>query len=781
MSSCPPSELLIRLGSGALGAATYCSLEDHVESCEPCQAFLQRLVDLGPRVAHGAAARLPAPESIPVIPDLTVERELGRGSMGVVYLARQESLQRLVALKILCLGPDTDSRERERWRREARAASRAPHPNAVQVFQVGESAGWLYLVFEYVPGGTLKDRLKEPLPPAVAARLLNDLARAVGHFHRSGVLHLDLKPSNILLDGETDSGWERVTPKVADFGISRLRNEPGATTGSRDGPLGTPDYMAPEQAAARRALLGPACDIYALGAILYHTLSGRPPFQAASVVETLDQVRGQEPVPPRRLNPSIPRDLDTVCLKCLQKDPRRRYESAEALADDLRRWREGRSITARPASALEHAWRWCRRRPAIAALASILMLTLAAGFAGLLLLLEHSETERIKAVTARRLAEENGNTSVAMIIQFTRLASAAFSDPSQPLLDDRTDETAQILRDRIGELKNHPGFDRKILGHLGTLERMRAQRLNARGQREAARGLLSESLALLEAGRQADPGDQWLIQQHISSLVHLGGVVFAENQVDRALDCLDKAAALIPAIQAQPDRIRYLVAVSNARRSYTDQLAARGDRQRFERALEADCRMFDSVSALDRSDRSVVICMALTLAGLSGQRAPHLELADEFSSPGSDDAGPETWADQRLADVQAACKIIGIDRSVTPEVVWGAAPSVFEITSAQRRSSKLADARRTGERYRAVADRLVAHFPERPVAYLVLSEAFVQQSKTAWRDNDVTAVNRLERQALDAARHALALDSGNDDARRLVADREFRVARLSGK
>src|SRR5206468_1096799 len=145
----------------------------------------------------------------PDIPDLAIERELGRGSMGVVFLARQENLQRLVALKVLRVGPDSGTRERGRWRREARAASRAPHTNAVQLFEIGEAGGWPYLVFEYVSGGTLKDRLREPLPPADAARLLEDIARGVGHFHRAGVLHLDLKPSNILLGGAQDAAWER--------------------------------------------------------------------------------------------------------------------------------------------------------------------------------------------------------------------------------------------------------------------------------------------------------------------------------------------------------------------------------------------------------------------------------------------------------------------------------------------------------------------------------------------------------------------------------------------
>ena len=225
------------------------------------------------------------------------------------------------------------------------------------------------LVLEYVPGGTLADRITERLAPRAAARIAEIIARAVSHIHCSGLLHLDLKPSNILLDGDAAKGWEAVNPKVSDFGIARSV-EPGATDTGSAGPGGTPSYMAPEQITKPRKEMTAQADIHGIGAILYHMLTGRPPYQGLTPLETIDQVRLLEPVPPRRFSAAIPRDLETICLKCLHKNPARRYASAEALADDLKRWLEGHPITARPVSMMERAWRWCRRRPAAAALAA---------------------------------------------------------------------------------------------------------------------------------------------------------------------------------------------------------------------------------------------------------------------------------------------------------------------------------------------------------------------------------------------------------------------------
>jgi hypothetical protein len=265
---------------------------------------------------------------------------LGSGGMGIVYHARQVPLDRPVALKMILAGAHAGRHQLARFRFEAEAIARLQHPHIVQVFEAGERDGWPYLAMEYVDGGSLAQKLNgTPLPPHQGAQLVESLARAVSYAHQRGIIHCDLKPANVLL---TEDG----TPKITDFGLARrLDGEAGLT---QSGSIrGTPSYMAPEQAEGRAKDIGPATDVYALGAVLYELLTGRPPFRAATVLETLDQVRSRPPLSPRCLQPRLPRHLEVICLTCLQKDPRQRYPSAGALAEDLRRFRGGEPIQAR--------------------------------------------------------------------------------------------------------------------------------------------------------------------------------------------------------------------------------------------------------------------------------------------------------------------------------------------------------------------------------------------------------------------------------------------------
>jgi eukaryotic-like serine/threonine-protein kinase len=407
MSECPGEAALRLLGTDTLGDWTYTAIEQHVEGCPKCKAFLERLAHRG----RDSTVVLPGPERWPSIPGFEMQSELGRGAMGVVYLAIETGLDRLVALKILpgTLGPDTSTGPGRRWMREARAIASVRHPNVVPLCDYGEADGWFYLVLEYVPGCNLRKRLAEPLPPRVAAGLMEMIARAVGHVHSRGLLHLDLKPSNILLDCEENASWDGVTPRISDFGLALSNDDAGAGASEKSlrGLRGTPSYMAPEQAAASGGVVGAAADIHALGAILYELLTGRPPFQGTTTLETLDQVRGQNPVLPRQLIPKIPHDLETIALKCLEKTPSRRYALAESLADDLRRWLDGRPINARPGSPIEYAGRWCRRQPVIAALALTLLLTLTGSVVGLLALLRRSENSRSRSEADYQLASRS--------------------------------------------------------------------------------------------------------------------------------------------------------------------------------------------------------------------------------------------------------------------------------------------------------------------------------------------------------------------------------------
>jgi serine/threonine protein kinase/tetratricopeptide (TPR) repeat protein len=373
---------------------------------------------IGP--APRAAVRWHSPAGYEIL------REVGRGGMGVVYEARQKSLGRVVALKMVLAGNYVGPAERARFRQEAEAAARLQHPNIVQIHEVGECDGLPFLSLEFVEGGSLSRLLNgTPQPPLPAAGLVATLAEAMHHAHQQGIIHRDLKPANILLagGGRQPPGGQplpggshpplaNLIPKIADFGLAKLlRDEAGeSVSGSptQTGDiLGTPSYMAPEQATGQAWKIGPATDVYALGAILYELLTGRPPFRGTNRIETLLQVQTQEPVSPRRLQPGVPRDLETICLKCLHKEPQRRYAGAAGLADDLQRFLAGRPIQARPVGVLGRVSKWARRRPAVAGLLGVSGALLLALVVVVLVSNVWLTRERDTAREQRRQAEHN--------------------------------------------------------------------------------------------------------------------------------------------------------------------------------------------------------------------------------------------------------------------------------------------------------------------------------------------------------------------------------------
>ena len=427
MTLCPSDEKLTHHLAETLNVAERNALTRHVEGCAVCQKQLDRLTEISepemwqrvalPRRGSQGEANLMlrlkqkplcltladptahadsrTAETVdrerPVVPGYQIMGELGRGGMGVVYQARQLSLHRTVALKMVLTGSHTGPKDLARFRDEAAVIARLQHPNIVQIYDVGEAAGRPYFVLEFVPGGSLAQQIQGRSQPArPAAQLVETLALAVHAAHANGVIHRDLKPANILLEGEVVSGWRSgkkhanladvpiqtpsfLTPKITDFGVAKCAS--GESEGSEvHGPtvtgeiLGTPNYMAPEQAMIPRQPVGPATDVYALGAILYELLTGRPPFTGETPLATVLQVLNNEPVPVTRLQPNVPRDLETICHKCLRKDPRRRYDSALELAEDLQRFLRGESIRARQAGVLEKLWCWVRRHPAAAGL-----------------------------------------------------------------------------------------------------------------------------------------------------------------------------------------------------------------------------------------------------------------------------------------------------------------------------------------------------------------------------------------------------------------------------
>ena len=336
---------------------------------------------------------------LPTVAGYQLLSELGRGGMGVVYRARHNGLNRLVALKMILTGGHAGPEQLARFRAEAEAVAQLKHPNIVQIYDVGEQEGLPFFSLEFIDGHSLDAEIDgKPQLPARSAELVEMLARAMHHAHEQGIIHRDLKPGNVLLTSEG-------VPKITDFGL--VKRIEGDSSQTRTGTImGTPSYMAPEQGRGDKDV-GPLADIYALGSILYCLLTGRPPFLAATPLDTLMQLLREEPVPPSRLQSKIPIDLETICLKCLQKDRQKRYANAAVLADDLRRFLNGEPIEARPVGRAERLWRWCKRNPTIAIPSGIAALLAFAVMIGAPVAAAVIYQEKELAVEAQRLAERS--------------------------------------------------------------------------------------------------------------------------------------------------------------------------------------------------------------------------------------------------------------------------------------------------------------------------------------------------------------------------------------
>jgi WD40 repeat protein/tRNA A-37 threonylcarbamoyl transferase component Bud32 len=426
-------------------------IADHLDRCPRCEEAaraLDRLSDPVVTALRGlGGAGLPPvpPAALPErIGDYEILEELGQGGMGVVYKARHVRLQRVVALKMLLGGEFARPDYRDRFHVEARAVARLQHPNIVQLFETGEHQGQPYFTLEYVDGGNLSDQLAgKPQPPVQAARWLATLARAMHYAHERGIIHRDLKPSNVLRTGDG-------VLKLCDFGVAKIQT--GSDLKTASGLLvGTPEYMAPEQTSGQPGQVGPAADVHALGALLYTLLTGRPPFQAADVLATLRQVREQDPVAVRQLQPTVPRDLETICLKCLEKEPPRRYATAADLADDLERFLNGQSIQARPAGRVERAWKWSRRRPLVAALLLLVAAVTALGVTGIATALVYAlrakeEAGRLRDDATKRSAQLTLEKGIALAEQGDVARGLHYMRESLVLAPDEAEDLKRLRR-----------------------------------------------------------------------------------------------------------------------------------------------------------------------------------------------------------------------------------------------------------------------------------------------------------------------------------------------
>jgi serine/threonine-protein kinase len=470
------------------------------------------------------------PDLVPSVPGYEIIGELGRGGMGVVFEARHRALNRRVALKVIRGFAGRD--EVARFRAEAEAVARLQHPNIVQIYEVGEHAGMPYLALEFVEGGSLLARLRrEPLAPLDAAEQCLALARAVQHAHSRGVIHRDLKPANILL--ATDG-----TPKVGDFGLAKLGDDPGR---SRSGLIvGTPSYMAPEQAAGRGDLVGPPADVWALGAILYECLTRRPPFLGSDSADTVHQVLTAEPNAPARLVGGVPRDLDTICLKCLRKEPDQRYRTAGDLADDLARFLEGRPILARRVPWWEQLGKWARRRPAAAGLIVVTLAATAAlagvGYRYFRDLEEHARVLEDRNTTiSRNVAElEERNATITQKSRDLELAGAATIKER-----DRAEENLAGALEAVDKLLSSMGLTR--IAHVPHIDKTRA-------------ALLAEALRVCDRLLELQKDNPRLRMLQAMTLQRSGQILRQLQRFEESEKKHDQALAVLEELRAAPGR-----------------------------------------------------------------------------------------------------------------------------------------------------------------------------------------------------------------------------------
>jgi serine/threonine protein kinase len=775
-----------------------------------CQAILERMAADASVSLRPGPSRPADPDHPPTIPGFVIERELGRGAMGVVYQAWQPHLARRVAIKVVRASHSVDAEDRRRWLREARAIGRLRHPHIVQIHEAGEQDGCLYLVLDLITGGSLAERASGPLPARVAAGLMATVARAVDQIHRAGMLHLDIKPSNILLDGLPERQWDEVTPMIADFGIARAGDDPGATAVGPIAARGTPSFMAPEQIGGDRAAIGPRSDVFALGATLYCLLTGRPPFQAASVIETLDLVRTREPLPLRTLVPDLARDLETIALTCLRKDPRRRYASAGALADDLKRWLEGFPIRARPVSQLERAARWCRRRPAVASLLAILAFTVASSLAGLLTLWRHSEAERARAETALARAIESDEATSGLVRDLVGLLATTVDAP-QMLVSERLNEACRVVRELTAKLRRDRRFVTSNLVAVCNLECQMAEALRPHGKYTDARALLMDSLELLEMrGRTNDDPD--VDEAYSRALTELVTDDLEEGHDDAALVWAERAGDALEHLVHIPQRSKAIILLDHARRSVAARLGRRGLEEERRKLLEKNIRLLEQRDDSGGVDPTVGLLAAFTRAELAADdgtvatlRAAIRKLPTERPLPepvraelgawmarvlepylaGPNTTGkpmarldPDAQADLLIRALESWCEALGIDQSSIPTVAYQVGMSAPWRGSRLRKAGLLGEARHTAACLAAFARRLLQRNPDEALFHLLLSQAFAQEAKNAWKVEDYATIEAALRKALDEARTALRLDSRCLEARATVAGLQEKLARL---
>jgi tetratricopeptide (TPR) repeat protein len=579
------AEAMARLLSEAMTPEELAASDAHLRVCADCRTKLDELTATTPAVASILSPLQTPPAVLSTAPPgFELLGILGAGKTATVYRARQTNQGRIVALKMLSVGWPNDAEAQRRFQVEIEATASQNHPNIVQVIEVGTHQGRPFLVMEFCAGGSLADRLRDgPLPPRQAAVLIELLARTLHTVHENGLVHRDLKPANILFDGEN-------RPKVADFGVVKRLDAAGTPTpmGSL---LGTPPYLAPEQIDGTTPA-GSHCDVYALGAILYECLIGRPPFRAGNVADILFDVLNRDPMPLRLADPRLPRALETICLKCLEKEPARRYGSALELAEDLYRFLNGQAVRARPVRLLRRTWRRMRRHPFSAALAAALLLTVTGGL-GL------CGSFWYQAVASQKETEISRREAEEYLRRLRRLLPDLVTAGRGPILP--SEERSRIRRATLEEAcdlyreqcRARPD-DRELRGELAHVLTVLAEAAGSERRYVAAGAAVDEALAHWRRLRDDEPQEpRWRrgAAQALLQLATIGGFLGRSREV---ADAYREAVALYQALaEEHPGEDGPLQEAVIARRDFAAQLSGEGKMDESLSLLEENRRQLE--------------------------------------------------------------------------------------------------------------------------------------------------------------------------------------------
>jgi tetratricopeptide (TPR) repeat protein len=740
-------------------------LERELLLCRIIRELLPKAVAEAATQAESRRAWEGSPSVLPTqVGRFQVHRELGRGSFGVVFQAYDPRLGRDVALKVPHPDITFSPALRARFRQEARAAATLDHPNLLPVYEAGEENGDCYIASAYCPGVNLAAWLRrrtERVPYRTAARIVAALAGAVEHAHRRGVLHRDLKPANVMLEmgagsSSTDSDLGFL-PRVTDFGLAKLLDEAAGSEPSagltRSGVImGTPDYMAPEQAEGNSKTLGPASDVYSLGVILYELLAGRPPFQADTPLSTLLQVRQCEPLSPARLRPSLPRDLETICLKCLSKEPRRRYSSAAALEEDLRRYLAGEPILARRTGPLLRLALWCRRKPGLAstiaaAVLAVVLVTLIS-FGRVMHERDRAELRRREAVANLRKAREAVDRMLTRVSE-ERLKDIPQVEPVQLAL---LEDALGFYRDFSRQAHDDPEVLLEASQAYGRLGRT----YNWLGRRSEAEGCLREGRAIQERLVAAFPTVASYRRELALSIAELAGVWRELGRPSQEpLDAMKKALALLEELAAaDPIEPVYRVRQAAAHEMCGVIRIEAGQVREAEAETRTSIRLIDALADRYPNEPAYRIRAAVTRSNLAGMMA----------NQGRFEEGIEIL----LKNLDVWEKLAASDPSASNNRSK-LALTLGNLADLWNRTGRKAEAERALRRVVDLRSKLNSDFPNSPYHFVSRADALLRGATLAADRGDLGESRGLQEQAIAPVRAALALAPQNAEYQKKVS------------